>query len=154
MAPNSKFPEKNRSVKPGLPKAPAPVAMKEIVAEPIAAEPVESVLAETKAAPIAPAPSLPEATVAVAVSAESFDIKELPLKTFDLLNENAAALFDFAAELSKVKSVADVIALQSRFASERYTTFLRQSNEVADLTRQLALGAGVSFRHSFSAFAA
>ena len=152
MAPNSKFPEKSRSVKSALAKAPAPVATKEIVTEPLAAEPVESVIVEPKAAP--PTPSFPEATVAVAVSAESFDIKELPLKTFDLLNENTAALFDFAAELSKVTSVADVIALQSRFASERYTTFLRQSGEVADLARQLALGAGVSLRHSFSAFAA
>ena len=151
MAPNSKLPEKNRSMKSALAKAPAPIETKEIVAEPIAAEPVESFIAETKAAP---APSFSEATVAVAVSAESFDLNELPLKTFDLLNENAAALFDFAAELSKVQSVVEAIDLQSRFVSERYTTFLRQSNEVADLTRQLALGAGVSFRHSLGAFAA
>lgn len=143
MAPNSKFSEKTRPIKA------APTAPRSDAAKPLANEPVEPVVVRAAPAPIAPPP---EVTISAAVSTQNLDMNTLPLKTLDLLGENAAALFDFAAELGKVKSLADAIDLQSRFASERYSTLLRQSDEIAELTRQIALGA-ISFRHSYSAIA-
>jgi cell division septation protein DedD len=147
MAPNSRFSEKTRPIKPAPAKAPA--APRSDAAEPLVIEPAEAVVLRAAPAPSAPPP---EMTISAAVSTQNPDIKALPLKTLDLLGENAAALFDFAAELGKVKSLADAIDLQSRFASERYSTFLRQSDEIAELTRQIALGA-ISLRHSYSAIA-
>jgi hypothetical protein len=150
MAPNSKLPEKNRPTKSVPMKAPPPETVKADAAEPIAIEPIEPIIIEAAAAPAAE--PVPEVTISAVASIGGVDVKTLPLMTLDLLNENAAALFDFTAELGKVTSVADAIELQSRFASERYATFLRQSNEVAELTRKLALGV-VSFRHSYGALA-
>jgi cell division septation protein DedD len=147
MAPNSKFSEKTRPIKAAPAKAPA--SPRSDAAEPLVIEPVEPVVARAAAAPIAPPP---EVRISAAVSTQNIDVKALPLKALDLLGENAAALFDFAAELGKVKSLADAIDLQSRFASERYSTFLRQSDEIAELTRQVALGA-ISLRHSYGAIA-
>ncbi len=154
MAVKQKPPEKYKSVKP----APAPVK---------AAEPVQAVAAEE---PIADSPPKEEAVVvasALTVIAPlpgssgsergtkvEFDINALPFKTLEFLNDNAAAMFDYAAELSKATSMTEVIELQSRFTKERYSTLIKQINEAAEVARQLALGAGFSVRHSFGSFAA
>ncbi len=61
------------------------------------------------------------------------------LKTYDLFNENVAVLFDFLAAFGQVKSLSDAIELNSRFASERYSTLLRQANENMELTHPVRL---------------
>ncbi len=57
--------------------------------------------------------------------------KAWPVASFDVWNENAAALMDLASELSKAKTVGDVVTLQSRFANERFSRFVRLSTEIA-----------------------
>lgn len=166
MASNPKFPDKNRPVRSVPAKAAPPdvvtaeAAEQRIEPAPVTVELKEPSVIQAANAPVA-AP-LPEATIPdVAISdvttssvasTGAFDFGALPLKTLDLFNENTAALIDFAAELGKVKSVTDVVSLQSRFASECYATFLRQSNEIADLTRKMAVGA-VAFRYGRGALA-
>lgn len=119
----------------------------------VATEPVEvKAVAPSGAATLGALPSLksPETKKAAA----EFDACALPLKTLDLFSENAAAVLDFAAALGKAKSFSDAIELQSRFASERYSTLLRQTNDIAELTRRLTFGVSAPVRLSFSAFTA
>ncbi|ATQ67565.1 MULTISPECIES: phasin family protein [Methylosinus] len=97
-----------------------PLAAVEPEPSPAAAEPLVIVAAVTSAAPA------------------TLDASALPLKTLDLFNENAAAMMDFALALGAAKTVGDALELQSRFASERYSSLVRQAGEVAELTRRLA----------------
>lgn len=97
-----------------------PLAAVEPEPIPAAAEPLVIVAAVTSAAPA------------------TLDASALPLKTLDLFNENAAAMMDFALALGAAKTVGDALELQSRFASERYSSLVRQAGEVAELTRRLA----------------
>jgi hypothetical protein len=157
MAVKQKPPEKYKSVKPA--PAPAKAAEPEPVQAVAAEEPIavdssskeEAVVIASALAVIAPSPGSSGGERETNVE---FDINALPLKTLEFLNDNAAAMFDYAAELSKATSMTEVIELQSRFTKERYSTLIKQINEAAEVTRQLALGAGFSVRHSFGSFAA
>ena len=73
---------------------------------------------------------------------------------FDLFSANTAAVLDFAAALGQAKSLTDAIELQSHFASERYSTLLRQTNEIAELMRRSTFDANAPARLSFRAFGA
>jgi hypothetical protein len=177
MATNSKGSGKSRSV----PK-PEPISLKEeleaeeAAAEPapveiVAAEPVE--VATLAPEPLKPAPAAEPAVagtaVAVSVVAPGFgqekaaeasrtpdlDPSQWSLKTLDLFNENAAAVLDLALALGKARSVSDAIEAQSRFASERYSSLVKQTNEFVELTRRFALEASAApVRLSISAFVA
>jgi cell division septation protein DedD len=83
-----------------------------------------------------------------------FDPSAWPLNMLDLFSANAAAVLDFAIALGQAKSLSDAIELQSRFASERYSTLLRQSNEIAALMRRSAFGANAPVHLSVRAFIA
>ena len=83
-----------------------------------------------------------------------FDLRAWPLNVFDLFSANAAAVLDFAAALGQAKSLTDAIELQSRFAGERYSTLLRQTNEIAELMRRSTFGASSPVQLSFRAFIA
>lgn len=124
--------------------------------EAIAAEPVPEPVALGTSVAVAivatPAPLQP-ATSGGVVSAE-LDPGAWSLKTFDLFNENAAAVFDLAVALGKAESVSDALELQSRFVSERYSTLVKQAGEFAELTRRLAFEASAPVRLSISAFVA
>ena len=123
-----------------------------MAAEHVAAEPVEGKAVVSVVATLGASPSY-ESLGAKKSDAE-FDLSAWPLKTLDLFSENAAAVLDFTAALGKAKSLSDVIELQSRFASERYSTLLRQTNEIAELTRRFTFDASAPVRLSFSAFLA
>lgn len=156
--------------------ASAPVDVESVAAEPAAIiETVEAVAAEPEIlepAIIAPeiveppaAPVIAAAAVTASVAPPApadaasgsapaaLDPSALQLKTLDLFNENAAAVLDFALALGSAKSVGDALELQSRFASERYSSLVRQAGEFADLTRRLAFQSG-PVKLSFSAFIA
>lgn len=182
MATNQKGPGKSRSVqKPSVVSdVEEPISLKdELEAEIVVAEPaiVEEAAApveiqsieeiETFAAEPVPEPASIGTTVALAVVATpaalqaaspaaasaEFDPGAWPLKTFDVISENAAAVFDLALALGKAESVSDALELQSRFVSERYSTLVRQAGEFAELTRRLAFEAS-PVRLSISAFVA
>jgi hypothetical protein len=118
------------------PEAAEPVAVAQVTAEHATVEPVEvtavavSVAAQTGESPSLkfPGASNPE---------EEFDVSAWQLKTLDLISENVAALFDFTAALGQANSLSDAIELNSRFASERFSALLRQTNEIIELTRLL-----------------
>ncbi|MBY6243188.1 phasin family protein [Methylosinus sp. Sm6] len=102
-----------------------PQVLEPVVLEPEAPLPEQVVVAVVTASPAPPA------------GPATIDASALPLKTLDLFNENAAAVLDFALALGAAKSVGDALELQSRFASERYSSLVRQAGEFAELTRRL-----------------
>ncbi len=83
-----------------------------------------------------------------------FDLSAWPLNMHDLFNANAAAVLDFATALGQAKSLTDAIELQSRFASERYSTLPRQTNEIAELMRRSTLAANAPIHLSVRGFVA
>ena len=135
----------------------------EVVAEPavlapMAAEEVAAELGEIKAVAVSIAATLdalpswpsPEANKSDA----EFDLRACPLNVFALFSANASAVLDFATALGQAKSLTDAIELQSRFASERYSTLLRQTNGVAELMRRSAFAGTASVRLSVGMFVA
>jgi hypothetical protein len=135
----------------------------EVVAEPaslapVAAQEVAAELVEIKAVAVSIAATLgalpswpsPEANKSDA----EFDFSAWPLNVFDLFSANAAAVLDFATALGQAKSVTDAIELQSRFANERYSTLLRQTNEIAELIRRSTFGANAPVHLSVRGFVA
>jgi Phasin protein len=129
-----------------------PVAFEAIAAEQVAAEPVEvkAVTVSTTTLGSLPSPTSPEANKSDA----EFDLSAWPLNMLDLFNANAAVVLDFATALGQAKSLSDAIELQSRFASERYSTLLRQTNEFAELMRRSTFAATAPVRLSVGAFVA
>jgi hypothetical protein len=154
MVQKQKSPEKFRPIKaaPAAPKSPAPAAKANADAEPVSA-----VKAESEPAIVATALT----TVVLPTQGEAkaddktieFDFGALPFKTLDFFTENAFAVLDHAGELSKAASLSEVIELQSRFARERYSTFLKQFNDAGEIVRYLSSGPGFSIRQSFGSFA-
>jgi hypothetical protein len=106
-----------------------------MAAEEVAAELVEikavavSIAATLGALPSGPSPKANK-------SDAEFDHGAWPLNVLDLFSANAAAVLDFVTALGQAKSLTDAMELQSRFASERYSTLLRQTNEIAELMRR------------------
>ena len=129
-----------------------PVAIAPVAAEQVAAEPVEvkAVTVSTTTLGSLPSPTSPEANKSDA----EFDLSAWPLNMLDLFSANAAAVIDFATALGQAKSLSDAIELQSRFASERYSTLLRQTNEFAELMRRSTFAATAPVRLSVGAFVA
>ncbi len=124
----------------------APEAAESVVVGPVTAEgaTVESAEATSVTVSIAAAAGEPPPcwkSPGASNSDEGFDVSAWQLKTYDLFNENVAAIFDFLAAIGQAKSLSDVIELNSRFASERYSTLLRQTNDIMELTRLVRLRA-------------
>jgi hypothetical protein len=128
------------------PVAIAPVAAEQVAAEPVEVKAVDVSIATTLGA--LPSGTSPEANKSDA----EFDLSAWPLNVFDLFSANAAAVLDFATALGQAKSLTDAIELHSRFANERYSTLLRQTNEIAELTRRSTFAATAPVRLSIGAF--
>ncbi|WP_159729242.1 phasin family protein [Methylosinus sp. Ce-a6] len=150
--------------------APAPPAA-EIEAVSAALEPVEVALAtaepavETTAKPIfetlAAAPVVETFTPTLSIVAATLETsapkpESIPLdpsvwslKALDLVSENAAAVLDLALALGQAKSVGEAVEAQSRFASERYSNFVKRANELVELSSLWS-----PFRFAVSAFVA
>jgi hypothetical protein len=145
------------------PVVPAPVTTEQVTAkrvafEAIAAEQVAAEPVEVKAVTVSTTTTMGELrSFESPVSEKSdavFDLSAWPLNVFDLFNANAAAVFDFATALGQAKSLTDAIELHSRFANERYSTLLRQTNEIAELMRRSTFAATAPVRLSVGAFVA
>ncbi len=124
---------------------------------PMATEEVAAELIEIKAVAVSVAATLGALSPGTSPEAKSdaeFDLSAWPLNVFDLFSANAMALLDFAFALGQVKSLTDAIELQSRFAKERYSTLLRQTNEIAELMRRSTFGANAPVHLSVRAFIA
>lgn len=161
MAINEKVPGKSRPA-----AATAPISTRSNIADQnveIAAEPVAFVPAaieQSAAEPVevkalvasAPASNASPVVKSSGKPGDEFNACDLSLKTLDLISENTVAILDYAAALGKAESVSDAIDLQSRFASQRYSTLIRQTTEIAELTRRFAFGLSAPVRLSFSAF--
>jgi hypothetical protein len=134
------------------------VAAEAVALAPVAAEQVAAELVEVRALAVSIATTLdalPSGTSPEANKSDAeFDLSAWPLNVFDLFNANATAVLDFATALGQAKSLPDAIELQSRFASERYSTLLRQTNEVAELMRRSTFAATAPVRLSVGAFVA
>jgi len=148
--PVKRLPQKPASVAPAQPSAPA-VEAAAVSVSPVIEPPVETWAeiadAEIVAATPAPAGSDAPAPVAIVVSVAAggattegaaFDPLALPLKTFDVWNDNVSAFMHFAKDLSGVTSVGEAVELQTRFAQECGEAFLRQSKELAEIAGKLA----------------
>jgi hypothetical protein len=127
------------------PTAVAPVATEQVATEsvalaPVAAEQVAAELVEVKALAVSIATTLDALPSGISPQANKsdaeLDLSAWPLNVFDLFSSNAAGVLDFATALGQAKSLTDAIELQSRFVSERYSTLLRQTNEIAELMRR------------------
>jgi hypothetical protein len=84
-----------------------------------------------------PAPSASEKRAAEEVLAASFkfDSAEWAKKSFEIWSEHATAVLDLAEQIAKAKTLEEVVSLQSRFASERLDSFLRQSKDAASFAQ-------------------
>jgi cell division septation protein DedD len=128
-----------------------PVAIAPVAAEQVAAEPVEVKAVDVSIATTLGALPSFESPGGEKSDAE-FDLSAWPLNVFDLFSANAAAVLDFATALGQAKSLTDAIELHSRFANERYSTLLRQTNEIAELMRRSTFAATTPVRLSIGAF--
>jgi GAF domain-containing protein len=130
-----------------------PIAIAPVAAEQVAAEPVE-----VKAVTVSTTTTMGELrsfeSPVPEKSDTEFDLSAWPLNMLDLFSANAAAVLDFATALGQAKSLTDAIELQSRFASERYSTLLRQTNEVAELMRRSTFAGTAPVRLSVGTFVA
>lgn len=141
----------------------APAAIETVSA---ALEPVEVALTTTEAAaepvvdtaaePVVERPVPTVSIVAAKIEASASNPDSVPLdpsvwslKTLDLVSENAAAVLDLALALGQAKSVGEAVEAQSRFASERYSDFVKRANEFVELSSRWS-----PFRFAVSAFVA
>ncbi|MBL1255877.1 phasin family protein [Methylocystis sp. Sn-Cys] len=67
-----------------------------------------------------------------------FDTALWSKRSLELWSENAAAFLGLAEGIAKAKNFEEVVDLQSRFASERFEAFIRQSKELMEFARSLA----------------
>jgi hypothetical protein len=132
-------------------ETPAEAVTMDAAPEPAAVEPVAPVAA---AAEIVDIVSTPLAVIEQAAesAAESFsasfdfDASAWSKKSLELWSENANAFLAFAEQLGKAKSFEEAIDLQSRFASERFEAFVRQSQELMAAAKTLTSFAPAAFR--------
>lgn len=74
---------------------------------------------------------------------DAVDAIQWSQKSFELWSENASAFLDFAEQLGKAKTLEEAVTLQTRFASERYESFLRQSKDFMTYAQRLMSVPGV-----------
>lgn len=123
-----------------------------VASEAVGAEPAPVVIeAQTTTVEQAPSTALAIAVEVKSAGAEAFDPTLWSQKSIDLWAENATAVLDFAERLANAKSIDEVTSLQSRFASERFDTLLRHSNDFLTLAQRLF---GISIAPLYGARAA
>jgi len=110
------------------------------------AAPVAAAQAPVVAEVAAPAAQAPAPALAAAFDAG------LSARTMDFWSENAAAFLGFAEEFAKAKSFTEMLELQSRFFTARLESFVKQTNEIADLSRRLTVDATKPLGKGFAVF--
>ena len=66
------------------------------------------------------------------------DASPLAQKSLEIWDENLNAMMAYMESLAGVKTIEEAVALQTRFATERFETFGRQSRDLVALAQQLA----------------
>lgn len=110
-----------------------PVLASEAAAPEPAAEIVDIV-----SAPLAVIEDAVESATEGFAAAFSFDTSEWTKKSLQVWSENAEAFLALVEQVSKAQSFEEVVDLQSRFASERFEAFVRQSKELMDVAKNMA----------------
>ncbi len=88
--------------------------------------------------PVAPAaPAEPQEPFGVA-AAFFIDASPLAQKSLEFWEENLGAFLAHMENLAGVKTFEEAVTLQTRFATERFESFGRQSRDFVALTQQLA----------------
>lgn len=109
--------------------------------------PEETIVAAVEAEPIVPAiVTAPVLKADVEETVEPFgyaaglfvDASPFAKKSLEIWDENLNAFLTHVESLSGAKSVEEAIALQTRFATECFESFGRQSRDLVALTQQLA----------------
>lgn len=96
--------------------------------------PVVETVASTAAVEIAAPAAEPKQAHAASVK---FDSADWAKKSIEIWSEHAAAVLDLAERIARAKTLDEVVTLQSRFASERLDSFLRQSRDAAAFARSV-----------------
>ncbi len=68
-----------------------------------------------------------------------FDAALWSRKSVEFWAGNAAAFLDFAERIAAARSFEEVVDLQSRFASARFEAFVRQSQELMEFAKGMAV---------------
>lgn len=112
------------------------VAAAQAIEEPAPAPTPE--IAEGLLAPIAVMEAAADSTAEAFSASFDFDTSAWSRKSLELWSENAGAYLDFAERLAQARSVEEAVDIQSRFASERFEAFIRQSKELMDVATAMA----------------
>jgi phasin len=66
-------------------------------------------------------------------------VKEFNLKLVDLMQTNAEAAFDFARQMTKVKTPSEFFEISAGYARKQFETFTEQTKELTTLAQKLAM---------------
>lgn len=108
------------------------------VAAPAPAVTAEPEIVDSVSAPLAVIEEAVESASEAFSASFQFDSSLWSKKSIELWAENAAAFLDLTEQVARAKNFEDIIDIQSRFASERFEAFIRQSQELMDFARRLA----------------
>lgn len=115
---------------------PAGPAAMQAVEEPAPA--LEPEIVDSVSAPIAVMEEAAESAAESFAAAFEFDTSAWSRKSLEIWAENAAAFFVFAEQALAAKSFEEAVDIQTRFTSERFEAFLRQSKELLELAKDVA----------------
>lgn len=113
--------------------APGPVVASEASAPEPAAE-----IADIVSTPLAVIEDAAETATESFAAAFSFDASEWSKKSLQIWSENAEAFLALVEQVSRAQTFEEIVDLQSRFASERFEAFVRQSKELMDVAKNMA----------------
>ncbi|MGJ0394293.1 MAG: phasin family protein [Methylocystis sp.] len=134
------------SMAPAAAEASAPVAAEPPVEA--AAPAAEPEITASVPAPLAIVEQMVDsATESVSASFE-FDAALWSKKSVAFWAENAAAFLDLAERIASARSLEEIVDLQSRFASARFEAFVRQSQDLMEFAKGMAVLPTASLRAS------
>lgn len=119
-------------------EAPAPAPLEAHADEAAAPEPLNEGAVDVVYAPLAVIEEAVEPAQESFSASFEFDTALWSKRSLELWSENAAAFVGLAEGIAKAKSFEEVVDLQTRFASERFEAFIRQSKELMEFARSLA----------------
>ncbi|KAF2990800.1 phasin family protein [Methylocystis sp. MJC1] len=117
--------------------APVPATLDAHADEAAAPAPLNEGVASAVVAPLAVIEEAIEPAQESFSASFEFDTALWSKRSLELWSENAAAFLGLAEGIAKAKSFEEVVDLQTRFASERFEAFIRQSTELMEFARGL-----------------
>ncbi|RTL85668.1 MAG: hypothetical protein EKK29_11450 [Hyphomicrobiales bacterium] len=117
---------------------PAEPAFAQSASEPAPAPLPEPEIVDIVSTPLAVIEEAAESAAESFSASFDFDASVWTKKSFELWAENAAAFLEFAEHVARAKSFEEAVDLQSRFAAGRFEAFIRQSQELMEIARDMA----------------